>query len=573
MPAAGDLYQITPRAPVPIPASLRDTLKILLEEELYLPGIDLLSNLLAQGFGRSSNSTNNETIYVPPPIYISLLTTLLAHPHFTTHIPRTGRVDRDFPLLPAHAERVLRRYLALAGARGAGIIDAWQFKEVSRRRGMRGGSISAGVMGESSEAFEDDKLDLRFAQKESIFDRGDDFWAVMGWGFTCACAKGKGEREKWMRRRWEGAWRRLIGVAVEGLERDWAERGKVENMLGGPEIAGDEGREGALVLKYLPGTTGSVGVRRVARAIFANGRGRMSGEWKEVWAWEAAAPSSAKRKTTGGKVLNKKGKKGSKKGNEGDDKTVRERLGVFDESEDDYFSDASDTAGIETRDSSEEDTISVGITPQPSALPPNAADAWGGLDAIELRQKIIMLLLDVCNNGYYLPSEILHEAFTDHILPLSLWELPLFTTSSSLCTDGQAFIPTTSHQKNLAHLIKHLLDALMESEAPMPSEESEELDMKELVICYLPYGAKSGKVVDNLKVGFLIEKLMRGLLKSGGTDGVERDWAVEALEKGIESRKKNGGKILGGKKEDEMMARKWLEEGEQRLHMLVEEGW
>jgi len=108
----------------------------------------------------------------------------------------------------------------------------------------------------------------------------------------------------------------------------------------------------------------------------------------------------------------------------------------------------------------------------------------------------------------------------------------------------------------------------------MPSEESEEMDMKELVICYLPYGAKSGKVVDNLKVGFLIEVLMRGLLKSGETDGVERDLVMEGLEKGIERRKKNGGKLLGGKKgEEEQMAKRWLEEGEQRLRMLVEQGW
>ncbi|KAF8420809.1 hypothetical protein EV426DRAFT_610810 [Tirmania nivea] len=553
MAAAGTLHQINPRVPVPIPASLRDTLKILLEEELYLPGIDLLSNLLAQGISRSSNGTSNEAIYVPPPIYISLLTTLLAHPYFTTHIPKTGRVDRDLPLLPTHAERVLRRYLALAGARGAGVIDAWRFNEGGGRK----------VIGESSEAFEDDKLDLRFAQKESVFDRGDDFWAVIGWGFTCACAKGRAKKEKWMRRRWEGAWRRWIGVVVEGLERDWVERGEVENKLGGSEVAGDAGRKGALVLKYLPGTAGSVGVRRVVRAIFANGRGRMSGEWKEVWTGETEAPSPAKGKSAGGTTSNKNGKKGSKKGREGDDKAGRVGLGVFDETEDDYSSDVS-----------EGDTISVGVTPGSPALPPNAADAWGGVDAVELRRKVIMLLLDVCNNGYYLHSETLHDVFADHILPLSLRELPLFTRSSNLPTDEQTLIPTTSHQGNLAKLNKRLLDALMESEALMPSEESRELDMKELVICYLPYGAKSGKVADNLKVGFLIERMMRDLLKSGGAGGVERSWVVRGLEKGIERRKKDGGRILNGKRgEEERIARRWLEEVEQRLRMLVEVGW
>ena len=276
-----------------------------------------------------------------------------------------------------------------------GVSDAWQFSESTGRRGVRDASIGAGVMGENSEAFEDDKLDLKFARRESVFDRGDDFWAVIGWGFTCACAKGKGKSEKWMRRRWEGAWRRWIGVVVEGLERDWVERGEVENMLGGPEVAGDMGRAGSLVLKYLPDMAGSAGIRRVVRAVFANGRGRMGGEWKEVWAGETDALSLIKGKSAGGRTSNKKGKKGSKKGSldeEGDDKAGRVRLGVFDESEDDYFSNASDTAEIEKKKPPEGDTVLVRGLPEPPALPPNAADGWGGVDAVELRQKIIMLV-------------------------------------------------------------------------------------------------------------------------------------------------------------------------------------
>jgi len=247
-------------------------------------------------------------------------------------------------------------------------------------------------MGENPEAFEDDKLDLRFARRESVFDRGDDFWAVIGWGFTCACTNGKGKREKWMRRRWEGAWRRWIGVVVEGLERDWVERGEVGNLLSGSEVAGDTGREGALVLKYLPDTTGSAGVRRVARAIFANGRGRMGAEWKEVWAGETEALSSAKGKSAVGTVPHKKGKKAGKEGRLGEEdngKSGRVRLGVFDESEDDYFSDASDTAEIEKEGCSEEDMILVRATSEQS---PNSTDAWGGVDAVELRRKIIMLV-------------------------------------------------------------------------------------------------------------------------------------------------------------------------------------
>lgn len=184
-----------------------------------------------------------------------------------------------------------------------------------------------------------------------------------------------------------------------------------------------------------------------------------------------------------------------------------------------------------------------------------------------------MQLLDVCDTGYYLLSETLHESFADHILSLPPGELPLFTTSSSFSVSIQKFIPATSHQKNLANFNKYLLDGLMESEAPMPSE-SGELDMKELVICYLPYGAKSGKVADHLKVGLLLEGLMRDFMKSGGAGAVERNWVVEGLKKGIERRRKVGGKVLAGKKgEEERLARRWLEEGEQRLWMIVGVGW
>ena len=98
--------------------------------------------------------------------------------------------------------------------------------------------------------------------------------------------------------------------------------------------------------------------------------------------------------------------------------------------------------------------------------------------------------------------------------------------------------------------------------------------MKDVLKCYLPYGAKSAKVVENARVAILVEGLMRQLLVNWGAGEVQRSLIVEGMEQGAIRRRRGVKTGLGTKKvEEENSARKWLEEAEERISWLVEAGW
>ena len=387
-----------------------------------IPGLSLLDNLFSQGgstYLKASLASSSPPIQAeqppllkPPSIYIQLLATLLAHPRFTTHIPLKDR-DHEITLVSAYCERILLRSLNLAGARGLGVSEAWRFRggggggEIKRRRGdsVCGGSGVGEGEGQWS-GFDDDRLDLQEAKRDGLFERVEDFWALVGWAFTCSCGEGEGEAAKWMKKRWEGAWRRLVAVMVEGLERDWVERGKESEGLGSGGEAEEEevkGRRGALILTYLPETTGSAGLRRVIRAVFANGKGRIASEWKEVWAGEARGLNRTKTshlrepstRNGNGKATGKKDA-GSRlgvlsKANSGAESLRMDFFEDNDELDFDGDEDEDEEEDQEDRDG-EGDVIIVTPRSAESVIPDNPMDAWGGAEAVVLRRRILILV-------------------------------------------------------------------------------------------------------------------------------------------------------------------------------------
>lgn len=167
-----------------------------------------------------------------------------------------------------------------------------------------------------------------------------------------------------MRARWDKAWKRWLEVMIEGLERDWIEH----KHNGDQESSGAHGIEEystreALIVKYFPDSIGSAGIRRVMRAVFANGKGRMCGEWKEVWPSETESLKSQESK-----------------GNNGFDHLVEDNAHGLDE------------------DSSQEweplgsETILVRDTQGLEELP-NPADLWGGMQAVILRRRLMLFVL------------------------------------------------------------------------------------------------------------------------------------------------------------------------------------
>lgn len=250
--------------------------------------------------------------------------------------------------------------------------------------GGSGGSGGSGGGGkgrnDGSEVFEDDKLDLGLARNEGVFGRDEDFWAIVGWSFTCACActclygttPGKvSKQEKRMRARWDKAWKRWLEVMIEGLERDWIEHGRNGNQVGnGGATYGVEGKNNikeALIVRYFPDSIGSAGIRRVMRAVFANGKGRMGGEWKGVWPGETESLKS----------------QGSKENN------------GFESLMEDNAHNLDDDSSSQEWETLEGETISVRDT-QGLEESPNPVDLWGGIQAVILRRRLMLLVLTPC---------------------------------------------------------------------------------------------------------------------------------------------------------------------------------
>ena len=269
---------------------------------------------------------------------------------------------------------------------------------------------SAGV----DAAFEDTKLDLDLATKEGLFYRAEDFWAVVGWAFTCACGreergvevasnkadKNKVDRNKvrMMKRRWRGAWKRLLCVMVEGLERDWAWR-----LASASAIEEEEERDRllkqALIIRLLPPKRGSAGYKRVIRAIMANGQCRLgSMEWKEIWRDECISRKEIRKRRKRGDVralvpltaeevrAAKKNRTLEKDSSDSDDDTQ-------DEDDEDDVDEAEekksegDCGG--NGDKMEGIKYSKSHKYKPEEDP---IKDWGGLDAVFLRQRLLALV-------------------------------------------------------------------------------------------------------------------------------------------------------------------------------------
>ena len=411
----------------------------------------------------------------------------------------------------------------------------------------------------ADDAFEDNSLDLRFAGKESLFDRAEDFWAVVGWGFSCACAEvGYGvdaEKARALRKRW-GAWRRVLRVMVEGLERDWAERVRGEE--------GEEKRERlrrSLVVRWLPSKRGGAGYKRVVRAVMANGKGRLGMEWKEIWRDEGV---SLKR------IRERKEKKNVRKLvplTKEEEKEARKREileGDSTEGEEEDDGDGNGVGDSKRNVDVDGDYTMAEASDLDISKPDSATSAWGGVEAVLLRQRLLILLSSVCHHQQWIPLPTLHDELTDHLLSptpfsISLPSIRLFTallvTNSSL---SYTYLTTPPPSHIYLHpLFSSLLRALLSSDAPSPlnygalEDRGGLISPMVLITCYLPYRAKTGTLKDNHKISVLLEQLVRAIATEGGgvmgllgQDGGA--FLVGAMEDGLERRM---GSVLAGMKE------------------------
>lgn len=139
------------------------------------------------------------------------------------------------------------------------------------------------------------------ANEDSIRNRAQDFWHLVGWAFNCSVRYPK---------RWR-YWKVWLEYMLDLFDRDWAERELRDQETGSPKPTPDKYREDdprmitkSLLVRCLLKVRGrSSATRRVVRAAFANGEPEDLRAYPEIFEGETKgpkAPTAQKRKREGG---------------------------------------------------------------------------------------------------------------------------------------------------------------------------------------------------------------------------------------------------------------------------------
>ena len=387
-----------------------------------------------------------------------------------------------------------------------------------------------------NEPGEEKHINTPFALEESLWNRAEDFWQVVGWIGNCACLRAQPNyAARWNR------WRLWLHFMVSALEDDWALR----------KEAGDESK--SLLWAYIEQSSGGHGRnRRILRAVFADASQASLNEFREVFQNELRAPKA----DAGVKVK----------------KRLVERINVEEEVYGDYMlEESSEEEGEEeakdvmpgkrrrTRDPS-----TRRVTPRNSrkslredfgiANGENNA-LLGGTESLSLRLRLLQLLSAVSSAmpRLFIPLDDLYHMFIENIRPLPLQTLQLFVSPSTL-SGTSADVQVT--------LCEKLLERMLESAAP--GSEEAYLTQTKLELQYLPYASNKTTCMDNAKVSLLVESLLRHLALAKVLR--HRQDLERVCERGIEARE---GKARTGRKGDENAAWVVLRESGQRMRDLI----
>ncbi|RYP91580.1 hypothetical protein DL770_002294 [Monosporascus sp. CRB-9-2] len=515
-----------------LPPELKHHCQIYLEENLPLITLNLLNSLLSPSQDRSKGA-----IYCPPPNQLSVLSTILVHPDFTTRPKEPG-----WPEAATESLVYLRSLLSLVGPLNARFEDAFRFSSGSRF--SRGATPRSGSSDSESDDYDDSRGYVPLAgkyAKDGVWARGQDFFRVVGWAFNCSVLYPN---------RWRH-WKQWLEFLFDVLEADLQERNRLD------VDSGDENfplLRKSLIATYIgqrSGRNAGGGLKWIMKAIFADGSKLASSSFQEIWHKEHKGISK--------KVLSKR-KRVTVNIEKGD-------FGCWLDDDSVYSSQASEP-------------------PTPQKRRVNSGNIGGEdfqalepafVESIPLRQRLFSLISYLC---FHLPSppfdlSDLYESFenTARSLPLPIFSALVNSSTSALRVDSQI------------SLYQGILYVLMPSTALSPAKvdrarhDAGGISPAIIERCFLPYPANTIAADDNAKVSLLVENLVQIVLR----DGSEEFGAGfrDAIEKGIQAReakvnkKTTGGRGRGrgggggGNGEDDEEARMVLEMSGERLRVLA----
>ena len=225
--------------------------------------LSLLNSLLSPRREKGHESI----IYTPPPNQLSVLSTLLVHPDFTTRPREPGWSEAATESL-----LYLRSLLSLVGPLHAKFDEAFRFSSGSRTfRGATPRSEST-----QSDWDDDDRhghmpLAGKYG-KDSIWTRGQDFFSVVGWAFNCSVLYPN---------RWR-YWKEWLKFMLDVLEADLHERHRLDTESGQEAFPL---LQKSLLATYIGQKTGrnTGGLKWITKAIFADGSAGAVSVFQEIW--------------------------------------------------------------------------------------------------------------------------------------------------------------------------------------------------------------------------------------------------------------------------------------------------
>ncbi|WQF75609.1 hypothetical protein CDEST_00623 [Colletotrichum destructivum] len=244
--------------------------------------LGLFNSLLTSGYSRKEKTTR-KPIYVPPSTHLGLLNTLAIHPSHTTRAAGSDRLE-----VGSQALDYLRNLLVIVGPINAGLKDAFRFHGVQYGRRSR-------YHDEDDDDFDGDQIsNNKLASEDSIWQRAQDFWAVVGWAFNCSRIHSH---------RWR-FWKVWLEFMLDVLEADLGERKRMdEDALASPQAPQRwDNTRGSILVMYIQqkADSGRGALRMILQAMFADGSSSSMAKFSEVFNKETKglASDDKKRKRT-----------------------------------------------------------------------------------------------------------------------------------------------------------------------------------------------------------------------------------------------------------------------------------
>ncbi len=476
-------------------------------------------NLLASLISSGNTTTPPLPAAVPPPHHLAFAATLAIHPTLTTRASSQDRADAA-----SLALWYLRLVLQVVGPINSNFYDAFVFTGIGIRCGTGRRHVTRDGASSSGDDLENISNDL--AETGAIWTRAEDFWQVAGWAFNCSVLH---------RKRW-ASWKLWLDFLIDVLEKDWEARGVGFGEDGALNEGEHDPRENSIIVRSLTSGDGTTGKeRRVVRAVFADGGSRAAGEFTEIWKNET---KERKRDTEHKRITRK-----------------------IDFAADDYgdYMDEDRESDLEDSDSDPKDNYPRAPESTSNANLPDLSEPLGGIEAINLRLRLLSLLstVSIVLAHKFIILDNLLDLYREHIRPLPP---PTFFTLMSPIQLRHFPAETASL------FIKYILGSLIAASAPLPTEDT--LSQETVESCYLPFAANTSSIADNAKVSLCVEALLRIIDWHG-----QLSWTPtlqEAAEAGIDAREKKarnaGRKKARGIEHD----RSWLTNSANRIRSVVQ---